>query len=1121
MRAQEALWAIALAALVVASGFAAFGPHREAAATTVLASPSPALAPAPFDGSPVGTSAPRSFDAEVARASEALAAAGLPRYRISLPFTGPPSEISNGVVVPGTLLAPEAPGALTPASNPFPTGIAYFGESEQNGSLVATSRNASSVVGELDASQFSGLYFATDYPDYPGIQLNSIVTGVTVQGTGGLDYWCQNIAFYIGHNDTISLAAELWNSSGGILPSNGSTVAAFGPTGALVAGLFAGAGPFLYAPRPFNLTLYSNTSLTPQDDQEVWFNYTLAASGQPFRAGTITWLVFNSTNARHPVTVTSAAFQANGKHASPVGLPLDFELDLGIGSDQGATMDMLDVNATANLSYCPSSIGVCTRSEFVPVPAATDYGGETGETGLGLSFTYAGTTATVTSGPSLRRDLWGYSGVAGAAAGATPVANGVTFTGAPDPGGSPPYAFVFFNSTVGPSTSYAWAPDVPVWYLAPGTYTYAVMLADYRAEGGTLVVGSSPTSLALSLPYAPTSGVYTPLWSLDAAELPGISSGGSGTVGAPYRLFDSTTAGCTFCGGAPAENLSPVFYQPNDYHWPAFPGLLLTNSSSYAELDRPVSFGVGGFDLPLVLYATEHVTIRNASAIGGWPLPSGFGAGATATAAQDIAPAADLTLWNSSDDLVMSDRFVAVNVSSHRIASGAGGGLHSVSPDQLLLYGGTNNTVWGNVFQDPRLATLSTGLGAVYGGVAEDESGDLIYNNNFSIDNPTLYLPYDLYTGVPTAPPTDRWNISNQSAGNVAEVVNGIPLRGNVLGPAYPTQGGNYWWNDGDPLNPTGTLPYVDTFDYTNDSGLFPAGASLIEASIRAGGDSVPLRPLPPAGSEEVVFREVGLPTGTAWSVGVGTPPEATTASAGEAGSRIVVRAPNGSLAFTVGPPAGFGVARVTGRTAPTLGSGTAPGGWVAGSVDVSGATSLTVQFGLFRTLTFQEVVRPPGWPGLPSGTDWTVTLSTVGVGYPTPPPPATTNGSSVAFTLPHGVRYAFEITKPATDKVRGGHGFVTEPGANLTRSVEFAPYTAPILFVEQGLPAGTPWSIQVTGPETLTFSGTGATARLFAVNGTYTFSIGVVAGRTPNPANGTVLVAAPHPQRIVVTFSG
>jgi ABC-type dipeptide/oligopeptide/nickel transport system permease subunit len=554
---------------------------------------------------------------------------------------------------------------------------------------------------------------------------------------------------------------------------------------------------------------------------------------------------------------------------------------------------VLSANASATLDYCPIAIASCAPGQYLSVPAAEDFGGDTGETSTGLSMCYSGTTEFATSGPFILRGLWGYPAAAGSAAGATPVTNAITVSGSPDPTSTTPYVFVFLNGSTFVSPRFEWAPDEPVWYLPPGTYQYEVMLADYAEQTGTLVVGTNPTSLSVTLPYHPSSGVYTPLWAFGNAQLAGISSSGDGSLANQYQLFNNPTAGCSECGNAPNGDLSPAFALWNDFEFPAFAGMLIDGTDAYVDVDHPVSFCVFGFTygpasqplpgpnfyLQIELVSAHHVTVANDPFVGGWPAMyeletlAGLLAGA-----ENPFPTANMVLWNSSDNLVMSNTFVptwltpfyepkCVGVCPAVACDGC------APPDGLLLYGGRNNTIWGNTFRDP--SAPASAPTEQYAGLAEAESGDLIFNNIFTVDNPTIYLPFDIYNNscwmglagncFPPIPPTyaDRWNVTSQSASDVAATVNGFALSGNVLGSDCGDQGGNYWYDYGSPPNPYGALPFVNAYDYTALLTALPPGTEPSQNSIRIGGDYAPLNPslcvAPPALFGSVLLTPTGI----------------------------------------------------------------------------------------------------------------------------------------------------------------------------------------------------------------------------------------------------------------------
>ncbi len=1122
------LWAAALVTGV--SSGASGGPGGSA--TPSGPSPSVGVGAAGTPAVPADVSA--SFDARVGQTAEALAAAGVPSSSIRLPYTGTPAEIVHGAVLPGYAVAAEAAGPGDPQA-PAPVGIGYLGESDPAGSIETTTLEASSLRGTLTVDDLDTLYLDGDAPNLWGIQLNSVLDGVTLAGVGGYQFWVQNAVEYYGSNQTLNLGEDTWNVSSGsaFVPAGSSTVLQHSPNGSVMGGVYLGMGPWIHAPFPFSLTLYLNSSLATDGNQELWYNYSLEAAGGVEAGGNFDWLIFNS--GAPAATPALAPFVASGTRTTPTGLPDDFELDYGIGGFNAESMDVLAANLTASLDYCPLANVTCGTGAYQPTPAAVDYGGQTGETSLGLAETYNGTTVSDTAGPFILRGLWGYAGSSGSDAGVSPVANQIQAFG--DPLGSlagEPYVFVFFTGTSSMDPDPAWAPDVPVWYLAPGTYHYALLLADYAAASGTLVVGSAPTALQANLTYAPTSGVYTPLWAFGNAELAWLASSGLGTISDQYRLFNNPTDGCTGCDGAPDGTLAPLFFSMNGYLYPSFPGILLDGTSAYVQVLDPVSFNVftevyGSspdtvripFDLQLQFVQTEHVTLSGDAAGGGWP---GFLETITLAgvvpASQNFFPEADVMFWNSSSDLVEDNAFVP-----SPLPPSSGGCVVGGCPPYLcyscsalaglLLYGGTNNTVWGNTFKDP---APQAGLASTsYAGLAEAESGDLIYNNNFSVDNPVLYLPYDVfqdacpigYAGscgplTPTAY-ADSWNVTPQPADQVSAIVNGQALSGSVLGPACSQQGGNFWQNYGGTLNPTGQLPYVDRYNYTEDAALLPPGATL-QNGIEVGGDAAPIAPGSCAGSLTLRLHATGLPKGSAWSAGFagGLLRSSTTAW-------INLTVDPGVVRYTFTGPVGYAAAVVTGKGAPTF-----------SSANLSASTELTVRFGVPELVTFNET-RSTAWPGLPAGTLWGVTLSAAAAGD-APGAVLTTQGSSVSFTLVHGAAYRYVIDRPSNVSASPTHGSLTVPARAKQLPVRFRPYTAEVTFAEHGLARGATWWVTLTplapaGPP-INLSGHTASLSVRLTNGTYHYAIGTLAPFGASPSGANLTVEAPHALHEPVAFA-
>jgi hypothetical protein len=200
--------------------------------------------------------------------------------------------------------------------------------------------------------------------------------------------------------------------------------------------------------------------------------------------------------------------------------------------------------------------------------------------------------------------------------------------------------------------------------------------------------------------------------------------------------------------------------------------------------------------------------------------------------------------------------------------------------------------------------------------------------------------------------------------------------------------------------------------------------------------------------------------------------------------------------------------------------------------VNVTGkALTLTVSFGIETTLAFNQTVGK-GWPGLPNGTSWSVTLTSKGgPGKPSVTVATKTNltnflsptGHQVSFTVVKGVTYTWLVTTPTGYEASGGKGTVTGGAKNVTKAVKFKLYTSTVAFTEHGLPAETVWSVYVnltTSPFTSTLlTGSTRTLKAYLTNGTYSYVVPNAAGDTPKPANGVLTITAPHGRAVGILF--
>jgi YVTN family beta-propeller protein len=226
-----------------------------------------------------------------------------------------------------------------------------------------------------------------------------------------------------------------------------------------------------------------------------------------------------------------------------------------------------------------------------------------------------------------------------------------------------------------------------------------------------------------------------------------------------------------------------------------------------------------------------------------------------------------------------------------------------------------------------------------------------------------------------------------------------------------------------------------------------------------------------------VTFTESGLPNGTLWGVDIGQ------VSNWSYTPSVVLDESNGTYAFSVIPISGF-TSDTTNKTVTVNGSG----------VTVSVQWTVTVTY----RLTFQET-------GLGNSTQWNVSLSglagTATLSSTTP---------TILWSEPNGT-YQFSIP-PIVDY--GTSEYVATP-SNGSVALDGGARTVPILFTlvggfynvtfaENGLPAGTAWSIGIAGAIIDT---TGATIVAAEINGTYTFTTGGAFGYDPAPAAGVVRV--------------
>ncbi len=224
----------------------------------------------------------------------------------------------------------------------------------------------------------------------------------------------------------------------------------------------------------------------------------------------------------------------------------------------------------------------------------------------------------------------------------------------------------------------------------------------------------------------------------------------------------------------------------------------------------------------------------------------------------------------------------------------------------------------------------------------------------------------------------------------------------------------------------------------------------------------------------QITFHEIGLPSGTNWSV----------RSTGPLNSTLTTDTPSLSL------PAFNGSYRfsIASSFAPYV---AAP---AVGAVTVAGENAtVNVTFRAPLTINFTE----PG--DLPTGTIWSVTLRG----------PVNESGSSANATILLPVvngTYDYAVSRPGWQPSPGS-GTIVIAGASATEPIRFSRVTYAVTFQETGLPSGT-WSVAVNG--TTLNASVGAPITTFLPNGSFTYRILPIPGwrQTTLPSTGDGVIA-------------
>lgn len=662
-----------------------------------------------------------------------------------------------------------------------------------------------------------------------------------------------------------------------------------------------------------------STVSTTEPVNEIFFNYSVWKSpGSPCPGGDVCTgnhvcpavqaypgivcgeyddIFFNSVNPAHPSVgvplhgpggqIGSAAIEANGSAYDPLGLTNDFEMDYGIGSDDGDTNGVAYADGTVGIDYCAQANTLPTEAcrSYSATPSAMDFGGETGETSIGENgywapqsaptgaglLTPAGSPlAHLVTGPAILHGLWNMSGLpypggsgahplsyahispanawVGIAAGAD-VRNQSEFQVAPTFGW-----YSYWAGSGGAPHPTTLGSDL---YLPSGTYTIEVMLSGYAPYIGNVDLKSSGQAPVISLRPDPRTGVYTPIWAFSSSDLGNISTNGGspgvGTLGNPYQLDSAPpTVGAPF---GPVGSISWLFSNLNDYLFPVWYGEFLNSTTLHAQSDPAPSFEMeypswqfqllDYFDVPhtdqfqLYFFHVQNFTLAHTSHIYSW-------------ANDEAVPLASVVCADCRNDLFAGNSFA---VSDQGLELMHGG--NSTPPGAALP--DTRNVVWGNTFlPDPQ--PQYTGLIPPSTALVVYESFDRVYNNAFEAKG--------VYTATAASPArfTNWWNATCQPGYDplaassypskivceplsYSQSMNGFTLTGSIIASHY--QGGNFWAAYGNWANPYGNIPF------TARSPDLASPGKIGSAAPSFGGDYAPLISTT---AYKVTFEEHGLP---------------------------------------------------------------------------------------------------------------------------------------------------------------------------------------------------------------------------------------------------------------------
>jgi hypothetical protein len=383
-----------------------------------------------------------------------------------------------------------------------------------------------------------------------------------------------------------------------------------------------------------------------------------------------------------------------------------------------------------------------------------------------------------------------------------------------------------------------------------------------------------------------------------------------------------------------------------------------------------------------------------------------------------------------------------------------------------------NNTEYAYDFEYNNVISFfnNTASNSDYGLYSYENSNFSYYSNTFINDNYSLYSEYDylgyiyantfldtqanapaalhfLYLYYPYGTLTFYHNnFLNETTNSVVQNYYYNPDNYPVYMNAPLPAGGNYWSNyTGSGYNGIGTTP-------------MPVNGSLM--------DYYPLtsRWISPT----VTFMETGLPSGTSWSVSLGSTMYSSS------GGSIVFSPTNGQYMNV-----SYSVSHVSGYVASAA----------SGTVYLNGMNKIvTVSFTPYTyAVTFTE-------SNLPSGTTWSVTLNGNKISSIT---------STISFSLSNGT-YNYAIGTITGYHSAEGTGTLQVNATSKSININFVQNMYTLVVSETGLPAGMAWTVNVSGTSKTT---TSTSVDIQLVSGTYNVSVSTSSDYNITLSSGSVTI--------------